>query len=79
MDFKTVQQQIKLSKKAIEETKVQNRIFENLLQEAIKGAPEEDKNQVQKIQVFANKVLSLAKEGKQEEAQSLIKDFKYGG
>ena len=79
MDLKNIKAQLQLSKKAIQETKNQNRIFETILQEAIKGAPKEDKKEIQRLQNMSRKAINLAKQGKLEEAQTLIKSFSDGG
>lgn len=79
MDLKNIKAQLELSKKAIQETKNQNRIFETILQEAIKGAPKEDKKEIQRLQNMSRKAINLAKQGKLEEAQTLIKSFSDGG
>lgn len=79
MSFKNIQSQLELSRKAISEMNKQNTIFETLLQEAIKGAPEEDKKEIDRIRSLTLKVQKLAKEGRIEEAQTLIKEHNYGG
>lgn len=79
MDLKNIKAQLQLSKKAIQETKNQNRIFETILQEAIKGAPKEDKKEIQRLQNMSRQAINLAKQGKLEEAQTLIKSFSDGG
>lgn len=79
MDLKNIKAQLELSKKAIQETKNQNRIFETILQEAIKGAPKEDKKEIQRLQNMSRKAINLAKQGKLKEAQTLIKSFSDGG
>lgn len=79
MDLKNIKAQLELSKKAIQETKNQNRIFETILQEAIKGAPKEDKKEIQRLQNMSRQAINLAKQGKLEEAQTLIKSFSDGG
>lgn len=78
MSFKNIESQLELSRKAISEMKKQNTIFETLLSEAIKGAPEEDKKEIDKIRSLTLRVQKLAKEGRIDEAQSLIKDYNYG-
>ena len=74
----TIDQQVKLANKAIEEMKNQNRIFENIIKETLINAPESDKNQIQRFQAMSIKAMNLAKKGKTEEAQNLIKNFKNG-
>jgi len=79
MDLKNIKAQLELSKKALSEYKKQNTIFEQILQNAIKGAPEEDQGEIEKIRILTIKVTNLAKAGKLEEAQTLIKDYQNGG
>lgn len=81
MDLKNIKKQIELSKNAVSEMKKQNAIFDTLLQEAIKGAPEEHKPAIDKMRSVVIKVKNLAKNGKLQEAQELIKQYQtnYGG
>lgn len=78
IDINTIIEQGKLSRKAIAEIKNQNRIFETTLQEAVKGAPNEDKKKIEEVRQLSVKAMNLAKEGKIEEAQNLINTFKDG-
>ena len=78
IDLKTIEQQAKATKTAIAEIKKQNRTFETILQEAVKGAPKEDKQVIENVRLLSIKAMNLAKEGKIEEAQNLIKTFKDG-
>lgn len=78
MTTDNIHQQVELAKKAAEQIKEQNRIFDNILTDAIKGVPKEHKAQVQNVQVFSQRVINLAKEGKTAEAQQLIKEFTNG-
>lgn len=78
IDLNTIIEQGKLAQKAVVEIKNQNRIFESILQEAVKGAPNEDKKKVEEVRLLSLKAINLAKEGKIEEAQNLIKIFKDG-
>lgn len=78
MDYKGIKEQLALAEKSAREIKNQSRIFENTLQEAVKGAPIEAKSQIDQIRVLSAKAISLAKQGKMEESQQLIKDFQNG-
>lgn len=78
MDLNQIKQQAEISKKAIAEIQKQNRIFDTLLQKAMTGAPEEDKKTIASVQSLSMKALNLAKQGKMNEAQNLIKSFSYG-
>lgn len=78
MDLKHIHAQLELSKKAVSEMNKQNRIFDNLLNEAVKGAPEKDKKTIESLRIKSMKAIRLAKEGKSEEAQQIIKDLQNG-
>lgn len=78
MDLNAVKRQLESVQKLASSAKEQNAIFETLLQEAVKGAPEEDKPIIEKVRIMSIKAVALAKEGKSEEAQNLIKQFEYG-
>lgn len=79
MDLNDIIQQANISKEAIQQIKNQNRIFETILHEAVKGAPNEDKSKIEEVRMISKKVIDLAKQGKSEEAQQMIKDFQNGG
>ena len=78
MDFKNILSQVELSKNAVMEMKNQNRIFENLLQEVVKGVPEKDKKKVEEIRQKSVQAIRLAEEGKADEAQKIIQDLQNG-
>jgi len=78
IDIKTLKAQAELSKKMLVEINNQNRIFEQTIESAMKGAPDKDKPEMNKIRMLTKKAIALAKEGKSEEAQQLIKDFSHG-
>lgn len=79
MDMNHIQRQLELTQSTVKSFKEQNRIFDELLKEAVKGAPEKDKKAVQKIQLLSMEVLEHAKKGDLKKAQELIKSFKHGG
>jgi hypothetical protein len=79
MDLKMILEQSELAKNAIEQINVQNRIFENTIQQALIDAPEGDKKKINEVQILMNKVTNLAKNGQLVEAQNLIKEFQNGG
>lgn len=74
----TIKDQLNLAQKAIQEMKNQNKIFENLIQSTLEKSPESDKKDIQDFQVKINNILSLAKSGKIDEAQELLKNINYG-
>lgn len=79
MELHQLKELLKSSEKAAMEIKNQNRIFGSTLQEAIKGAPIEDKDKIDQVRILSLKAIELAKQGKSEEAQQLIKEFNNGG
>lgn len=78
MNTVNLKKQIELGNKAAKELQNQNAIFESLLNEALKNVPDEQKKEVQKIQLLCKKSISLAKSGKSEEAKNLIKNYNHG-
>lgn len=78
IDLNTIKRQAEMSKKLFAEINNQNRIFEQTIESAMKGAPESDKPELNRIRMLTKKAIALAKDGKSEEAQQLIKDFKHG-
>lgn len=78
MDISKLKEQLENAKKLASSIKQQNTIFEATLQEAVKGAKEEDKPEIERVRVLSIKAMALAREGKSQEAQDLIKQFKDG-
>ena len=66
------------SKKMTSGIKEQSCIFENILQDTVKRADESEKPAIEQTIALTKRALALAKQGKREEAEKLIKDFKYG-
>lgn len=81
MNLDNIKSQLELTRSAVSEMKKQNTIFDTTLQEAIKGAPEEHKAEIDKMRLTILKVKNLAKNGRLQEAQNLIKQNQknYGG
>jgi hypothetical protein len=75
MDLKMILEQSELARNAMDQINVQNRIFENTIQQALMGAPDGDKKQIDEVKTLMAKVTTLAKDGKIIEAQNLIKQF----
>lgn len=78
IDLNSLKEQMEASKKMFNEINNQNRIFGELIDNAMKGAPDQDKSEISKIKLMAKKAINLAKQGKSEEAQTLIKNFSNG-
>lgn len=65
----------KLAEKSIDELQGQINLFDLYLQETIKSVSEEDKKEVEKVRAISTQAFELAKMGKANEAQELIKKF----
>lgn len=78
MNHENLKSQMELSYKAINEIKKQNRIFESVIDEAVKGAPEKDKKGVQEVQSLLKQVNNLSKNGELQKAHDLIIEFNNG-
>ena len=76
MDLTQIQKQLELAKETINQMSNQNRIFDQTLQEAIKGASDKDKPELERVRVLSLRAIALAKQGKNAQAQELIKQFK---
>ena len=79
MDWKKITSQMKDVEKMTSGIKEQSRIFENILQETVKGCDDSQKPIIEETIALTKRALALAKQGKRDEATQLIKDFKYGG
>lgn len=78
IDYEQIHRQIKTSEKAIREYKKQISNFESIIQGAMKGATDDEKKQCLKLQMLLNNVIQLASQGKTDEVETLIKEFKHG-
>lgn len=79
MEFDKILQQMKMADKAIDQIKIQTRNFEQLMEQSVKSVPDADKQKVEEIRVLSIKAFELAKQGKGDEAQQLIKKFQDNG
>lgn len=77
-NFENIRAQTELFKKTVKEYKKQNENFLTVLNETLKNAPEKDQGKVEEVRILTSKVFGLAKQGKVEEAQKIIKDFSNG-
>lgn len=78
MDFNKILEQAKTGERAIEEMNRQTKNFGDVLSVAVKGAPVEHQKEMEDLRVMALKAINLAKQGKQDEANQLIKKFSDG-
>tara|TARA_R110000851_G_scaffold108617_1_gene230027 strand:- start:12184 stop:12423 length:240 start_codon:yes stop_codon:yes gene_type:complete len=78
MDINVLKQQAESAKKLFSEINNQNRIFGELIDDAMMGAKETEKPEINKIQMLTKKAINLAKQGKLDEAQTLIKNYRNG-
>lgn len=78
---KTLDHLQQLSKMAMESSKQLNQqmsILENVMSETLKNAPEENKAEIEKVKALTNKAINLAKQGKMQDVDQIIKYFKNG-
>lgn len=78
MDINHINELLSTSRKALEQIQNQTRIFEGVIDNVLENAPNGDKQEIQGVQILMKKALNLAKQGKGEEAQKIIKDFQDG-
>ena len=76
-----LKEQLKQVKALSETINKESIIFEKTIQEAIKGAQGSDKKKIEDVSLLCKRALSLAKQGKMQESQEMIKKFQnsYGG
>lgn len=78
---KTLDHLQQLSKMAMQSSKQLNQqmsILENVMSETLKNAPEENKAEIEKVKALTNKAINLAKQGKMQDVDQIIKNFKNG-
>ena len=64
-----------LSRKAVSELNTQIRIFESSINQTLENVNEDEKSEVEKLKALSTKAINLAKMGKADQAQQLIKDY----
>ena len=67
-----------LADKAIDQMNEEIAIFGKTLDQSIINAPEGDKTIIQDFKALTTKAFNLAKMGKADEAQALIRSFQHG-
>ena len=67
---------IKLSEQNTKQIEIEMAKFDKVFEEVVKGVPEDQKGEVERVKIICNKAIALAKEGKQEESNQLIKTIK---
>lgn len=78
MDINKIMEQVKAGERAIDEMNRQTKSFGDVMSAAVQGAPTKDQKEMEKLRVMAMKAINLAKEGKTDEANQLIKNFSDG-
>ena len=73
--WEAIQKQAALANKTLEQISEQNRIFDETLEIAKKGASVEDTPKIEKVQALMQRSIALAKQGKTDTAEALIKNF----
>lgn len=74
----TIRQQMDMTNKSVDELKKLSANFEHTMSDMVKKAPKEHQQQLEAVRVMTVKALNLAKQGKNDEAQQIIKDFQNG-
>lgn len=75
---KNLQELIDLANQSQKTLDLKLSVFDKTMQEVLKNVPEEQKNEIQKIQSLTNKVINLSKEGKVNEINEILKQFGHG-
>lgn len=68
----------KMARESSKKLNLELRIFDETLAESIRKAPEEEKQAIEGLRSMCQKSISLAKQGKSEEANQIIKDYQNG-
>lgn len=69
---------LQLAEESRKQMNLQMSIFDGVLNEMVKEVPEKDKDKIEEFKALTQRAINLAKEGKTEEAQELIKNFQNG-
>lgn len=72
MDAEYLKSLLDLSEASSKQIDTQVKIFEETFKGVIKNAPENDRNALEKMQALTAKAISLAKQGRQTEAQDVL-------
>lgn len=73
-----LKQLMKLAEKSMEQINKEIRIFELTLDESIKNVDDNDKGEIESLKALSTKAINLAKMGKAEKAQEIIRNFQNG-
>ncbi len=71
----------KLSAMAVESSKELNKqidLMGDVVKETLKDAPEDQKSEIEQLQALMTKSFNLAKQGKADQVNDLIKNFRNG-
>jgi len=77
-NFDNLMNQLKMVRDANQNLENLNNVFNQTIKEAEKNLPDDKKGLLQDVKALNEKVISLTKQGKLAEAQSLIKQFSDG-
>jgi len=75
---KDIEELMQLSQQASKQMKTQMNLMDANFKHLMKELPDDEAKEVSNLQVLSKKAFALAKEGKTEEAQELIKNYKNG-
>lgn len=73
-----LQQLMNLAQKSAQQINKEITIFDQWIKDVQKNVPDDQKSQVEEINALLIKAVNLAKMGKAEEAQELVKNYKHG-
>lgn len=73
-----IQQLLNLSKQASSQINLQVQILDTTFSDLLKNLPQDEANEVDKLKALTQKAINLAKQGKAEEAQELIRNYQNG-
>lgn len=73
---KDLKQLIELSNKARKQMKLEMKVMDKTFDEMTQKLPEEEAKEVANLKALNKKAIALAKEGKADEAQEIIKNYR---
>jgi hypothetical protein len=73
-----IQQLIDLSKKANAQMNMQVAVLDKTFAELLKKLPQDEANEVDRLKSLTQKAIRMAKDGKADEAQELIRNYQNG-
>jgi len=78
IDQSFLKNQLRIANELANTMKAQNDLIGTTIQEALMNAPEDQKDEIQKIQLLSQKAFNFAKEGNIEKAKEILNQYKNG-